>query len=433
MASSFVSIIGGDAYVHMLRFAGNLVLTRLLFPEAFGLMLVVNLVTTGMAMISDVGIQQSVVLRSRERDERFLHTAWTMKVVRGLFIAIGCALLAVPLARLYDMPELVGLLLISSIAPIISGFESPQVMLHQRDVRMGRVTVLAVISRTMSLAITIGLVWIYPVVWMLALNGLIDALIRTVMSYLMFPAAGPRFAWDRVAAVEIFRFGRWIFVGTLFTYLGTQADRLIVSQWMDPAMLGVYGIASAIPMMIRAQLKSLGAKLLFPAYRELLNRPGDQFRSRVRKLRVGMLGLSAIPILLCAVGGSWMIDVLYDDRYAQAGWIIQVLSAGAIFSALNLSAGPLLMAFGRSRKAMLLQIARVMVSVLAMIAGGVIWGLQGLLITIAATDAICQPLNYLATREFDVRDWRVDLCFVALMTALIGAGWHLQGFRMVMP
>jgi O-antigen/teichoic acid export membrane protein len=433
MASSFVSVVGGDAYVHVLRFAGNLILTRLLFPEAFGLMLVVGLVTTGMGMISDVGIQQSVIIRSRERDDRFLHTAWTMKVVRGMFIAAGCALLAVPLARLYDMPDLVGLLLISSIAPIISGFESPQVMLHQRDVRMGRVIALTAISRTLSLGITIALVWANPVVWMLALNGLLDALIRTSLSYLMFPAALPRLAWDRPAAGEIFRFGRWIFVGTLFTYLGTQADRLIVSQWMDPAMLGVYGIASAIPLMIKSQLKSIGGKLLFPAYRELLERPGDEFRSRVRKLRAVMLGLSIVPILLCAIGGSRMVDLLYDDRYASAGWIMQILSAGTVFSALNLSAGPLLMAHGRSRRAMVLQISRVTVAITAMVIGGTVWGIQGLIFAIASTDAINQPLNYLATREFNVRDWRLDICFVALMATLIGAGWHALGFSVAMP
>ncbi len=433
MASSFVSIVGGDAYAQMLRFAGNLILTRLLFPEAFGLMLVVNLVTTGMGMISDVGIQQSVIIRSRERDESFLHTAWTMKVARGFLIAVGCALLAVPLAHLYGMPELVWLLLISSIAPVISGLESPQVMLHQRDVRMGRVTALTAISKTVSLTLTVGLVSAFPVVWMLALNGLFDALTRTLMSYVMFPGARPRFAWDRPSAAEIFRFGRWIFVGTLFTYLGSQADRLVVSQWMDPTMLGVYGIASAIPMMIKAQLKSISSKLLFPAYRELLDRPAEQFRARVRQLRVGMLGLSTVPILICAIGGAWMVDVLYDDRYARAGWIMQVLSAGTIFSALNLSAGPLLMAYGKSRKGMLLQIARVSVSITAMVVGGTVWGVGGLILAVAAADAICQPLNYLATREFNVRDWRVDLCFVLLMSTVIGAGWHAQGFRMVMP
>jgi len=433
MASSFVSIVGGDAYAQMLRFAGNLILTRLLFPEAFGLMLVVNLVTTGMAMVSDVGIQQSVVLRSRERDERFLHTAWTMKVARGFLIAAGCALLAVPLAHLYDMPQLVGLLLISSLAPIISGFESPQVMLHQRDVRMGRVTALGAISKTVSMAMTLGLVWAYPVVWMLALNGLFDAMTRTLMSYLMFTAARPRFAWDRAAASEIFRYGRWIFVGTLFTYLGMQADRLVVSQWMDPAMLGVYGIAAAIPMMIKAQLKSISGKLLFPAYRELLERPAEQFRARVRRLRIGMLALISVPILVCSIGGAVMVQVLYDDRYASAGWIMQLLSAGTVFSALNLSAGPLLMAHGRSRKAMALQIARVSVSISAMVMGGLIAGVTGLIIAIAAADAISQPLNYLATREFGVRDWRVDFCFASLMLALIASGWHWAGFRMAMP
>ncbi|HET8707467.1 MAG TPA: oligosaccharide flippase family protein, partial [Pseudomonadales bacterium] len=57
----FLVIIFGDAYLHALRLGGNLVMTRLLFPEAFGLMLIVNLVFTALHMLSDAGIAQAVI------------------------------------------------------------------------------------------------------------------------------------------------------------------------------------------------------------------------------------------------------------------------------------------------------------------------------------------------------------------------------------
>jgi len=39
-----------------LRLASNLILTRLLFPEAFGLMALVSVITVGLALFSDIGL-----------------------------------------------------------------------------------------------------------------------------------------------------------------------------------------------------------------------------------------------------------------------------------------------------------------------------------------------------------------------------------------
>jgi len=50
---SSIVVIGGDALSNIIRLAGNLIMTRLLFPEAFGLMLIVALVQTALAMLSD--------------------------------------------------------------------------------------------------------------------------------------------------------------------------------------------------------------------------------------------------------------------------------------------------------------------------------------------------------------------------------------------
>ncbi len=46
--------LGGGSAGHVLRLASNLVLTRLLFPQAFGLMALVNVVLHGPEMLSDL-------------------------------------------------------------------------------------------------------------------------------------------------------------------------------------------------------------------------------------------------------------------------------------------------------------------------------------------------------------------------------------------
>src|SRR4051812_36532958 len=57
----------------VLRLAGNVILTRLLFPEAFGQMVLVNVFLQGLHMFSDVGIGPSLIQSKRGDDPDFLN------------------------------------------------------------------------------------------------------------------------------------------------------------------------------------------------------------------------------------------------------------------------------------------------------------------------------------------------------------------------
>ena len=82
----------------MIRFARSLILTRLLFPEAFGLMTLVGAVMYGLAMVSDAGIAAAIVRDKRGDDSDFLDAVWTLQVCRGLLLWGGACALAYPLA-----------------------------------------------------------------------------------------------------------------------------------------------------------------------------------------------------------------------------------------------------------------------------------------------------------------------------------------------
>ena len=59
-------------------------LTRLLFPEAFGLMALIQTFMIGLAMFSDLGIGPAIIQSDRGEDPDFLNTAWVMQILRGI-------------------------------------------------------------------------------------------------------------------------------------------------------------------------------------------------------------------------------------------------------------------------------------------------------------------------------------------------------------
>src|SRR5262245_43506231 len=60
--------IGAFGVGQALRLLTNIVLARLLAPELFGIMIIINSVRTGIDLVSDVGIGQSIVQNRNAED-----------------------------------------------------------------------------------------------------------------------------------------------------------------------------------------------------------------------------------------------------------------------------------------------------------------------------------------------------------------------------
>jgi len=67
----------------VIRLGSNLIMTRLLVPEMFGVMAIATMVTVILGMLSDIGLRQNIVRSPRGDDPAFLDTAWTVQVLRN--------------------------------------------------------------------------------------------------------------------------------------------------------------------------------------------------------------------------------------------------------------------------------------------------------------------------------------------------------------
>ena len=128
-------VVFGSAAMHVLRLGSNLVVTRLLVPEMFGLMAIATTVGVIMVMLSDIGLHQAVVRSSRGDEQAFLDTIWVLKVARGFLLwggSIAAALALyfgarigwIPSASTYGNETLPALIIATGFSSVIIGFAS---------------------------------------------------------------------------------------------------------------------------------------------------------------------------------------------------------------------------------------------------------------------------------------------------------------------
>jgi O-antigen/teichoic acid export membrane protein len=333
----------------MLRLGSNLILTRLLLPEAYGLINLVYVFITGLHLFSDVGIGPSIIQNKRGDDPAFLNTAWTIQVVRGVCLWVGSLLLAEPAAQFYNEPRLLLLLPVVGLNAIISGFNSTALFTLNREVAIGKLAIYELAGQITSMAVTIVCAYYNPTVWAMVTGGFASALVQMVWSHRLFPEQPNRFAWERDAVKSIFSFGKWIFVSTALYFFVSQSDRMILGKLISLEMLGIYGIAFTLADIPRQVILALSNKVIFPSFAKLADLPRETFRAKIIKSRRLMLVALAAGLSLLIGFGDRLVFILYKSNYHEAGWMVPIIALGIWHTSLYFTTFPALLALGNAR------------------------------------------------------------------------------------
>lgn len=423
--------VGGYGLQQVLRLGANLVLTRLLFPEAFGLMALVGAFMQGLAMFSDIGIGPAIIQGRRGSDPDFLNTAWTIQILRGFLLWLATCLLAWPVAAFYGEPILVGLLSAAGLSALIAGFTSTRLFIANRRLWLGRLATLELLSQAVSIVCMIALALAMRSVWALVLGNLVAVATKTAASYFLLSGPVNRLRWEAESRRELLRFGRWIFVSTLLAFWAMQADRLILGKLVTLEVLGVYSIALTFTAAAGQVFERLSRSVLMPALADVARRAPGRFRKsllagRRALLSGGVLGCGAAVLL-----APLFFQSLYDPRYHQAGWMAQLLTISLWISLLQRTSRAGLLALGCTAPLAGGNAVNLLVTLIAAPLGFSLGGLPGFILGWSFGNLAGLAVIQTSLRRRNSDTTGQDLAFTFALAALIGAGLGLQWFAQV--
>ncbi|MDF5729417.1 MAG: oligosaccharide flippase family protein [Rhizonema sp. PD38] len=370
----------------VLRFGSNLILTRLLVPEYFGLMSVVNTLRIGIELFSDIGILQSIVNNKRGDEPVFLNTAWTLQTIRGVILWLFLLIVTLPISTFYHDQRLLWLIPIAGMSSILDGFCSTSLYTLHRRLQLGKLIRFDLIVQVLTLATLIIWSLLSPGLYALAFGVIAGSIYKMVGSHWLIRGYSNRFAWDRDAVVEILTFAKWMFVASAVMFLNDQADRLILAKLLSFQLLGVYTIAYALAGIPREVVKQLGYKVIFPTIANHIDLPRSSLRDKIlRQRRIMLIGFAFLLAILVTLG-DLVISTLYDQRYSEATWMMPILSCGVWFSVLFYTISPALMAIGKPMYAAQSNLAGFLVIGLGLPLAFFNFGTVGAIVLIALSD-----------------------------------------------
>lgn len=412
-----------------LRFIGTLILSRIFDPSTFGILAVITTVQVVIALLTDIGLRQTVVQSKSAEVHEFLDTAWTLQIFRGVFVWLMAATLAailylavrghlVPLNSVYSTPGLPLYLAVAAVSAIFYGFQSMKAIVASRSLNLRQVSVNEIVAQSAGLIFVVIAGWLTRSLWAYIASQLLTAALVSLLSHLALKGRSDRLGYNRIFAAEFFRFGRWTFMSSAMSALSSNGDRLLLASWISPQVLGYYSIAYNLASLADGLLGRMFVSVAFPA----LSEAARNQTTRVPEIFFRMKWLTDSALLFMAgllfSSGEAIVDLLYDPRYASAGWMLKCLSFSLVFSRYGLTQNAY-MALGRPEYLTILSVTKIVSLFTLAPLGFFFFGVEGAVAGIAFHQAPAALWTFFLNRKYNLNSLRVE----AGVLLAWGAGW----------
>ena len=215
-------------------------------------------------------------------------------------------------------------------------------------------------------------------IWALVAGAICSAILRVILSHAWLPGTPNRWQWDKLAFLEIFHFGKWIFLSSILGFLVNSSDRLLLAGLLSSTSFGIYSIASLIYGFVEQVSTKIMTDVSFPVLSEVVrDRPVD-LRSSYYRFHLIIASFACFCSGFLMTSGNSLIRLLYDPRYVQAGRMLEILAVAMLTIPFRLATQSFL-ALGKPQFLSTIIAVRLVVLIVGIVVGFNSWGVTGAL------------------------------------------------------
>src|SRR5580698_3271441 len=224
------------------RFVRNIILTRILAPEAFGTMAIILSTASVLQSLTEVGVKEALIQNPRGEEDDHISAAWWLAAGRALSFYLILFLVAPLVARFYHSSELSGLLRVATVGVLFDGVLSTRAYVLIKRMKFSRWAFINHGGGLIGVLVTVLLSFKLRNVWALVFGYCAESVGRCLLSYIFCPYV-PNFRINRTAALELLQFSKGVFGLPLLNLIFIRADIFVLAKLYSASELGFYAMA----------------------------------------------------------------------------------------------------------------------------------------------------------------------------------------------
>ncbi len=264
--SGFLAI--GSFIENLGRFVRNIILARLLAPEAFGIMATIMASVAVIEATTQVGLRQSTIQNKRGGEEEFLNSVWWISSLRGLALYIIAFFASPYISAYFGQPDATNLLRIGFLVILINGLISPCVYLLEKELQFKKWVTLMQGAAISGVIIAVVSAFFLRNVWALILGFLSESFLRFVISFIFYPIK-PKFKVTREYSGNVLQFSKKMFGLPLLMMIYAQLDIYVIGKVLSMKVLGMYVLVRSLADMPSTFFSKIADPIILPVFSKI--------------------------------------------------------------------------------------------------------------------------------------------------------------------
>lgn len=343
----------------------NMVLARILAPEAFGVVATVTMITSFVDMFTDAGFQKYLIQHNfKDEEEKYKNAniAFLTNFVISMVLWGSIILFRDQIAILVGSPDLGIVIAVACIQLPLTAFSSIQIALYKREFNFKTLFIVRMVAILMPLLVTIPLAFLGLSYWALIIGNILmqlsNAIILTVKSKWK-----PKLFYKISILKEMLSFSMWSLIEAISIWLTTWIDAFIIASLLSEYHLGIYKTSTTMVNALMAIITASIVPVLFSTLSRLQNNT-EKFNKTFFQVQ------KAVSLLVFPLGiGVYLFSdlatqILLGRQWTEASDIIGIWAlTSAIVIVLSHFCSEVYRAKGRPKLSFLAQVLHLVVLV----------------------------------------------------------------------
>lgn len=249
----------------------NMILARMISPEAFGVVATVTMIMSFADMFTDAGFQKYLVQHEfKDEDEKFknANVAFWTNFVLSIFLSGIIILFREQIAMAVGNPGLGNVIAISCVQLLLTSFSSIQMALYKRDFDFKTLFLVRMVSVCIPFVVTIPLAFLGLSYWALIIGAIFmqvsNSFILTLKSKWK-----PHLFYNVEILKEMVSFSIWSLIEAISIWFTTWADMFVIGSSLSQYYLGIYKTSTAMVNTLMSLITASIVPVLFSALSRL--------------------------------------------------------------------------------------------------------------------------------------------------------------------
>lgn len=311
----------------------QIILARLLMPEDFGLIAMIQIIITLGQTLIDSGMTSSLI-RTQAPDERDYSTVFFTNLGVSIIIYALAFSIAPYFAHFFEMPLLTDLVRVYAVTFVIQAFAAVQLARLTKQMKF-KLQMLLQLPSTLIGGVC-GVLMAYNGYGVWSLVGL-NIVMTTILAVSLWIKTDwrPRLIFDWSRFKIHFNFGYKLTLSALLTNLYSESYSLIIGKMFSSAQLGFYKQANTLRMFPVTNVTSALQKVTYPLFSEVQH-DNERLKRIFKKINFLVFFVTTPVMLLSIVIAEPLFRFLLTEKWVPAVPYFRILCVAAIFYPLSM-------------------------------------------------------------------------------------------------